>query len=129
MYQINILDTLNLHRLYVNSISIFSKIPLSLVLWLPLLLVSRFPLYVLFGFSKLASYTYSVLCLVPQSFLTLCEPVDCSPPGSFVHGILQARIMEWVVMTSSGESSQPRIELVSPVAPILQVASLPLAPP
>ena len=32
---------------------------------------------------------------VAQSCLTLCDPVDCSPPGSSVHGILQARILEW----------------------------------
>ena len=31
-----------------------------------------------------------------QSYLTLCDPMDCSPPGSSVHGILQARILEWV---------------------------------
>ena len=35
---------------------------------------------------------------VAQSSLTLCEPVDCSLPGSSVHGILQARILEWVVV-------------------------------
>ena len=35
---------------------------------------------------------------VAQSCLTLCDPVDCSPPGSFVHGILQARILEWVAI-------------------------------
>ena len=108
MYQINMLDTLKLHRLYVNNISIFSKIPLSLVLWLPLLLVSGLPLYVLFGFSKLPSYTYSVLCLVSQLCLTLCNPMDGSPPGSSVHGTLQVRILEWVAMPSSKESSQPR---------------------
>ena len=39
---------------------------------------------------------------------TLCDPVDCSPPGSFVYGILQARILEWVAMLSSRGSSQPR---------------------
>ena len=43
-----------------------------------------------------------------QSSLTLCHPVDCSPPGFSVHGILQARILEWVVMPSSRGSSQPR---------------------
>ena len=39
--------------------------------------------------------------LVAQLCLTLCDPVDCSPPGSSVHGILQARILEWVVMPFS----------------------------
>ena len=43
-----------------------------------------------------------------QSCPTLCDPMDCSPPGSSVHGILQARILEYVTMPSSGGSSQPR---------------------
>ena len=43
-----------------------------------------------------------------QLCLALCEPVDCSPPGSSVHGILQARILECVAMPSSRGSSQPR---------------------
>ena len=36
-----------------------------------------------------------------QSCPTLCDPMDCSPPGSFVHGILQARILEWVAISFS----------------------------
>ena len=43
-----------------------------------------------------------------QSCPTLCDPMDCSPPGSSVHGILQARTLEWVAMTSSRGSSWPR---------------------
>ena len=43
-----------------------------------------------------------------QSCLTLCDPMDCNPPGSSVHGILQARTLQWVAMSSSRESSQPR---------------------
>ena len=39
-----------------------------------------------------------------QSCLTLCDPMDCSPPGSSVYGILQARILQWVAMTSIGPS-------------------------
>ena len=45
---------------------------------------------------------------VAQSCPTLCDPMDCSPPGSFVHGILQARILEWVAISFSRGSSQPR---------------------
>ena len=45
---------------------------------------------------------------VAQLCLTLCDPVDCSPPGSSVHGILQARIMDWVAISFSRGSSQPR---------------------
>ena len=47
-------------------------------------------------------------CSVTKSCLTVCDPMDCSPPGSSVHGILQARILEWVAMPSSRRSSQPR---------------------
>ena len=41
-------------------------------------------------------------CLVTQSCPTLCDSMDCSPPGSSVHGILQARVLEWVVFPSPG---------------------------
>ena len=43
-----------------------------------------------------------------ESCLTLCDPMDCSPAGSSVHWILQARILEWVPMPSSRVSSRPR---------------------
>ena len=46
--------------------------------------------------------------LVAQSCLTLCDPMDCSLPGSSVHGILQARVLEWVAMPFSRGSSWPR---------------------
>ena len=48
-----------------------------------------------------------------QSCSTLCDPLDCKLPGSSVHGILQARILEWIAMPSSRGSSQPR-NLMSP---------------
>ena len=72
------------------------------------------------------SYLVFVLCLISQSCLTLCDPMDCSPPGSSVHGILQARILEWVAMPSSRGSSSPGIE---PKSPTLQADSLPSEPP
>ena len=43
-----------------------------------------------------------------QSCLTLCDPMDCSSPGSSVRGILQARILEWVAISFSRGSSWPR---------------------
>ena len=46
--------------------------------------------------------------LITQSCPTLCDPMDCSPPGTSVHGILQARTPEWVAISFSRESSQPR---------------------
>ena len=45
---------------------------------------------------------------VAKSCPTLCDPVDCSPPGSSVHGILQARILGWVAISFSRGSSRPR---------------------
>ena len=45
---------------------------------------------------------------VAQSCPSLCNPVDCSPPGSSIHGILQARILEWVAISFSKGSSPPR---------------------
>ena len=47
-------------------------------------------------------------CSVAKSCLTLCDPMDCSPPGSSVHGISQARILERVAIPFSRGSSQPR---------------------
>ena len=52
--------------------------------------------------------TLPCVCLVTQSCPTLCDPMDCSLPGSSVHGILQARILEWIAMPSSRESFWPR---------------------
>ena len=43
-----------------------------------------------------------------QSRLTHCDPLGCNPPGSSVHGIFQARILEWAAISSSRGSSQPR---------------------
>ena len=48
-----------------------------------------------------------------QSCPTLCDPMDCSPPGSSVHGILQARILEWVAMPSSMDLPDRGMEPVS----------------
>ena len=49
-----------------------------------------------------------VCVLVTQSCLTLCDSMDCSLPGSSVHGIFQARILEWVAISFSRGSSRPR---------------------
>ena len=45
---------------------------------------------------------------VVQSCPTLCDPIDCSLPGSSIHGIFQARILEWVAISFPRRSSQPR---------------------
>ena len=62
-----------------------------------------------------------MLCVVAQLCSTLCNPMDCSPPGSSVHGILQARTLEWVAVPSSTDLLNPRIE---PRSPTLQADSL-----
>ena len=64
------------------------------IMWFPL--VSNMCVYV------------AVLCFITQSCPTLCDPIDCSSPEASVHGILQARTLEWVAIPFSRESSQPR---------------------
>ena len=61
-----------------------------------------------FSAAVLTCYYWWVCVLVTQLFPTLCYPMDCSPPGFSVYGILQARILEWIAMPSSRGSSQPR---------------------
>ena len=51
---------------------------------------------------------YPCMCSAAQSSLTLCNPMDCSLPGFSVHEIFQARILEWVAISISRGSSQPR---------------------
>ena len=60
-----------------------------------------------------------------QSYLTLCNPMDYSPPGTSVHGILQVRILEWM-SCPPGDLPKPGIE---PRSPALQADSLPAEPP
>ena len=57
---------------------------------------------------KTLLYAVCVHTKLLQSCLTLCDPKVCSPPGFSVHGILQARTLEWVAMPSSRGSSWPR---------------------
>ena len=65
-------------------------------------------------------------CLVAQSCPTLCGRMDCSLPGPSVHGLLQARILEWVAVHSLGDLPDPGIK---PGSSVLQVDSLPAEPP
>ena len=63
---------------------------------------------------------YFFVCV--RSLQTFCNPMDCSLQGSSVHGILQARILEWVVIPSPGDLPSLGIE---PGSPALQTDSLP----
>ena len=57
---------------------------------------------------KAAAVRAKSCCCVAKSCLTLCSPMNCSLPGSPAHGILQARILEWVAISSSRGSSRTR---------------------
>ena len=74
--------------------------------------------------SSSSSSTYHIVlfCLHAkslQSSTTLCHPTDCSLPGFSLHGILQARILEWVAIAFSRGSSQPRDQTTSLMSPAL----------
>ena len=78
--------------------------------WSYTLVEDHLTLYIRVYFWSFILLHRSVLCvfLVAQLCPTLSDPMGCSPPGSSVHGDLQARILEWVAMSSSRGSSQPR---------------------
>ena len=61
-------------------------------------------------------YIFTFVCSVAQLCLTLCGPMDCTPPGSSVHGILQARILEWLPLPTPGDLPNPGIEPASPIS-------------
>ena len=68
------------------------------------------PLHMLYSFATL-NHTHMYLCMHAKSLqlcLTLCNPLDCSSPGSSIHGIIQTRVLEWIAMPSSRGSSQAR---------------------
>ena len=61
------------------------------------------------------------------SYWTLCDTVNSSPPGSSLHGIFQAKILEWVAISSSRRSPDPGIEPASLMSPEFVGGSLPLS--
>ena len=80
--------------------------------------------------SRFFKFEIYLLCTKPlQSCPALCDPMECRLPCSSVHGILQARILEWVAMPSSRGSSQPRDWNCISYFLHWQVGSLPVAPP
>ena len=61
-------------------------------------------------------YTHRHVCVFAETLQfcpTLCDPMDCSPPDSFLLGILQARILEWVACPPPGDLPDPGIQLAS----------------
>ena len=78
----------------------------SLILW-------TYVQFIIFNFKLLMDFFHFLLFCRKLSFIHFksvhfCDPVDCSPPGLSVHEIFQARILEWVAISSSTRSSQPR---------------------
>ena len=71
------------------------------------------PLFYFLLITTVCSWSITPVCP------TLWDPMDCSPPGSSVHGILQARILEWVAMPSSEDLPDPGTEPVSLMSPVL----------
>ena len=65
-------------------------------------------------------------CVCAQSCPTLCNPLDCSPPGSSVHGILRQGYWSGLSFLPPGDLPNPGIKPVSPVSLALQVDSLPI---
>ena len=68
---------------------------------------------------SLRSYMCAHTCSVASVMSTLCDPMDCSPPGSSVHEILQARILEWIACPPPGDLPDPGIEPTSLMSPAL----------
>ena len=64
-------------------------------------------------------HSLAVVAQSLESGLTLCDPLDCSLPGSSEHGILQARIPQWVAMPSTRDLSDSGIEPTSLMSPAL----------
>ena len=129
MFHISFPFTLNLPNtfkpvqmsLHAISVPVSDRGSNCFILWVPTEFHSylQVSLYCIILFDMSIS---SVCVLVTQSCLTLCEPVDCSPPGSSVLGILQARRLQWVPFPSPGDLPDPGIK---PRSPALQVDSLP----
>ena len=135
---------INLQRfLNRNSSHLSPSIPVADDVHLELSLLFTWPvpstlLWVVYNFSGLCIkddshssaspvFSFICVCLLSQSGPTLCDPTDCSPPGSSVCMILQARILEWVASPPSGDLSNPGIKPTSSVSPALQADSLPLS--
>ena len=77
----------------------------------------------LYDHSRLVGCEMVCACLVVSAVSDSLWPMDCSPPGSSVHGILQARVLEWVTNCPPGVLPNPGTEPVSPMFAALQVDS------
>ena len=88
-----VIVSLDNHFFLLHPVANYSKCNTNVTSWLSLLTLRVY---------------LQISDLVAKSYLTLCDPMDCSPSNSSVHGILQARILEWVAISFSRKSSCPR---------------------
>ena len=79
-----------------SEVSFGSSSLSEVIVWGKVLGLAIFLVYIIFKLER-----FKRVCLVTWLCLTLCNPVDCSPPGSSVYGISQARILEWVAISFS----------------------------
>ena len=107
-----------------------TKIWKNLTFIIPYTLLNSMHTHLCGTIKSLINQTSNILCvctrMLSHSVVSLCNPMNCSPQGFSVRGILQARILEWVAYPSSGVLPNSGIE---PRSPTLQVDSLPCEPP
>ena len=89
------------------ELSSFFSLNLNLFIYKNEMFTFSLRLLRIYWICELTKYTESE-SLVTQSCPTLCDPMDCSLPGSSVHGVFQARVLEWGAIFFSKGSSQPR---------------------
>ena len=108
--RLRVLSSPQWYKIHQNSIIWFSW---ALLWGWPQWFLGSFGITVLYNWHLLKSiFLFLVVVeLVAQLCPTVCDPVNCSPPGSSVHGILQARILEWIAIPFSRWSSQPRDQI------------------
>ena len=90
------------------------------IIYTVLMYLYLYKLIFLISFILFLKHILFLCVLVAQSCLTLCDPMGCILPDSSVHGILQARILEWIAIPFSGDLSNPGIK---PRSPTLQPES------
>ena len=111
MYQISIV--INLEKLNVSGIV------LSLSAFVKVIIINSATATVIFSFIPPQIPTVCLHAKSLQSCMTLCNPIDHSPPGSYVHGILLARILEWLPCPPPGNLPDRGIEPASLKSPAL----------
>ena len=125
IFQKNQEELIKAHSLHTENISVqYPYLNLVLIIYRQLIPVSNISL--LLFFSERIRPSSGVCCvLILHLCLTLCNPMDCSPPGSSVHGILQARTLECIAISFSRGSFRTRD--VTCIPSHWQVDSLPLS--